>query len=97
MYTTGRDGSYYQLFVQGRAAPASAKAKALSGDELGGWGPAMVAGGSMVILGFHANEFVVWSPGRGSCMSSIVVEGTAPGPSLTLGDAMAFAYLKDGV
>lgn len=84
VYSTGRDGSYYQLFVHGGRLQPVLRQKACRGMN---WiaGLRMVPDGSMVVLGFHANEFVVWSPRSHEKLHIVNCgEGTAPGPFLIL-------------
>lgn len=96
VYSTGRDGSYYQLFVQGGQIQPVLRQKTCRGMN---WvaGLRMVPDGSMVILGFHGNEFVVWSA---RCHEKLHTVSCGGGHrSWAFSDteaAMAFAYLKDG-
>ncbi|XP_004704026.1 WD repeat-containing protein 6 [Echinops telfairi] len=96
VYTTGRDGAYYQLRVQSGQLQPVLRQKSCRGMN---WlaGLRMVADGSMVILGFHANEFVVWSPRSHEKLH--VVHCGGGHRSWAFSDteaAVAFAYLKDG-
>uniref|UniRef100_A0A8C4LYQ0 tRNA (34-2'-O)-methyltransferase regulator WDR6 n=1 Tax=Equus asinus TaxID=9793 RepID=A0A8C4LYQ0_EQUAS len=96
VYTTGRDGAYYQLFVRGGQLQPVLRQKSCRGMN---WlaGLRMVADGSMVILGFHANEFVVWSPRSHEKLHIINCGGGHRSWAFSDTEAaMAFAYLKDG-
>ncbi|KAG3270419.1 tRNA (34-2'-O)-methyltransferase regulator WDR6 [Ictidomys tridecemlineatus] len=96
VYTTGRDGTYYQLFVQGGQLQPVLRQKSCRGMN---WvaGLRMVPDGSMVILGFHANEFVVWSPRSHEKLHIINCGGGHRSWAFSDTEAaMAFAYLKDG-
>lgn len=96
VYSTGRDGSYYQLFVHGGHLQPVLRQKACRGMN---WvaGLRMVPDGSMVILGFHANEFVVWSPRSHEKLHIVNCGGGHRSWAFSDTEAaMAFAYLKDG-
>ncbi|XP_049718539.1 WD repeat-containing protein 6 isoform X1 [Elephas maximus indicus] len=96
VYTTGRDGAYYQLFVRGGQLQPVLRQKSCRGMN---WlaGLRMVADGSMVILGFHANEFVVWSPRSHEKLHIISCGGGHRSWAFSDTEAaVAFAYLKDG-
>nr|XP_023403508.1 WD repeat-containing protein 6 isoform X1 [Loxodonta africana] len=92
----GRDGAYYQLFVRGGQLQPVLRQKSCRGMN---WlaGLRMVADGSMVILGFHANEFVVWSPRSHEKLHIISCGGGHRSWAFSDTEAaVAFAYLKDG-
>lgn len=96
VYSTGRDGSYFQLFVHGGRLQPVLRQKACRGMN---WiaGLRMVPDGSMVILGFHANEFVVWSPRSHEKLHIVNCGGGHRSWAFSDTEAaMAFAYLKDG-
>uniref|UniRef100_G1TX02 tRNA (34-2'-O)-methyltransferase regulator WDR6 n=1 Tax=Oryctolagus cuniculus TaxID=9986 RepID=G1TX02_RABIT len=96
VYTTGRDGAYYQLLVRGGQLQPVLRQKSCRGMN---WvaGLRMVPDGSMVILGFHANEFVVWSPRSHEKLHIVNCGGGHRSWAFSDTEAaMAFAYLKDG-
>lgn len=96
VYSTGRDGSYYQLFVHGGQLQPVLRQKCCRGMN---WvaGLLMVPDGSMVILGFHANEFVVWNPRSHEKLHIVNCGGGHRSWAFSdTESAMAFAYLKDG-
>ncbi|EHB14790.1 WD repeat-containing protein 6 [Heterocephalus glaber] len=96
VYTTGRDGAYYQLFVRGSQLQPVLRQKTCRGMN---WvaGLRVVPDGSMVILGFHANEFVVWSPRSHEKLHVVSCGGGHRSWAFSDTEAaMAFAYLKDG-
>ncbi|EDL77156.1 rCG25584 [Rattus norvegicus] len=96
VYSTGRDGSYYQLFVHGGRLQPVLRQKACRGMN---WiaGLRMAPDGSMVVLGFHANEFVVWSPRSHEKLHIVNCGGGHRSWAFSDTEAaMAFAYLKDG-
>ncbi|XP_069873826.1 tRNA (34-2'-O)-methyltransferase regulator WDR6 [Dipodomys merriami] len=96
VYTTGRDGAYYQLFVQGGKLQPVLRQKACRGMN---WvaGLRMVSDGSTVVLGFHANEFVVWSPRSHEKLHIVNCGGGHRSWAFSDTEAaMAFAFLKDG-
>uniref|UniRef100_A0A5F4VU13 tRNA (34-2'-O)-methyltransferase regulator WDR6 n=1 Tax=Callithrix jacchus TaxID=9483 RepID=A0A5F4VU13_CALJA len=96
VYTTGRDGAYYQLFVRDCQLQPVLRQKSCRGMN---WlaGLRIVPDGSMVILGFHANEFVVWSPRSHEKLHIVNCGGGHRSWAFSDTEgAMAFAYLKDG-
>lgn len=96
IYTTGRDGSYYQLFERDGQLHPVLRQKTCRGLN---WvaGLRMMADGSVVILGFHANEFVVWSPRSHEKLHIVSCGGGHRSWAFSDTEAaMAFAYLKDG-
>ncbi|XP_004615321.1 WD repeat-containing protein 6 [Sorex araneus] len=96
VYTTGRDGAYYQLFVRNGQLHPVLRQKSCRGMN---WvaGLRMMADGSTVILGFHANEFVVWSPRSHEKLHIINCGGGHRSWAFSDTEAaMAFTYLKDG-
>uniref|UniRef100_A0A2K6PQM2 tRNA (34-2'-O)-methyltransferase regulator WDR6 n=1 Tax=Rhinopithecus roxellana TaxID=61622 RepID=A0A2K6PQM2_RHIRO len=96
VYTTGRDGAYYQLFVRDGQLQPVLRQKSCRGMN---WlaGLRIVPDGSMVILGFHANEFVVWSPRSHEKLHIVNCGGGHRSWAFSDTEAaMAFAYLKDG-
>lgn len=96
VFSTGRDGGYYQLFVHGGKLQPVLRQKCCRGMN---WvaGLRMVPDGSMVILGFHANEFVVWNPRSHEKLHIVSCGGGHRSWAFSdTESAMAFAYLKDG-
>ncbi|XP_007953502.1 WD repeat-containing protein 6 [Orycteropus afer afer] len=96
VYTTGRDGAYYQLFVRGGQLQPVLRQKSCRGMN---WlaGLRVVADGSMVILGFHSNEFVVWSPRSHEKLHIVNCGGGHRSWAFSDTEAaVAFAFLKDG-
>ncbi|XP_038179355.1 WD repeat-containing protein 6 [Arvicola amphibius] len=96
VFSTGRDGSYFQLFVHGGQLHPVLRQKCCRGMN---WvaGLRMVPDGSMVILGFHANEFIVWNPRSHEKLHIVNCGGGHRSWAFSdTESAMAFAYLKDG-
>ncbi|XP_063465579.1 tRNA (34-2'-O)-methyltransferase regulator WDR6 isoform X2 [Symphalangus syndactylus] len=92
----GRDGAYYQLFVRDGQLQPVLRQKSCRGMN---WlaGLRIVPDGSMVILGFHANEFVVWNPRSHEKLHIVNCGGGHRSWAFSDTEAaMAFAYLKDG-
>ncbi|XP_020854969.1 tRNA (34-2'-O)-methyltransferase regulator WDR6 isoform X1 [Phascolarctos cinereus] len=61
VYSTGRDGSFQQLCVQGKRLQPLWKQKPCKGMD---WvaGLSFASDGNLLVLGFHSTDFVVWSP-----------------------------------
>ncbi|XP_074139331.1 tRNA (34-2'-O)-methyltransferase regulator WDR6 isoform X2 [Sminthopsis crassicaudata] len=96
IYSTGRDGSFQQLCVQGRRLRPLWKRKPCKGlDWLAGL--SFSPDGNLLVLGFHSTDFVVWSPSTHEklhvvpCGGGHRSWGYAHSP-----DTMVFAYIKAG-
>ncbi|XP_053154875.1 WD repeat-containing protein 6 isoform X2 [Hemicordylus capensis] len=96
IYSTGRDGCYRQLQVQGQQLRVLRKQKPCKGLE---WLEELRFGprGSMCVLGFHAAHFVLWSASSNEKLLSIPCGGGHRSWSLTRSlSAQTFAYVKSG-
>uniref|UniRef100_A0A8D2LKC7 tRNA (34-2'-O)-methyltransferase regulator WDR6 n=1 Tax=Varanus komodoensis TaxID=61221 RepID=A0A8D2LKC7_VARKO len=96
IYSTGRDGCYRQLQLQGRQLQVLRKQKPCKGLE---WLEELRFGptGDMWVLGFHAARFVLWSASKGETLLSVPCGGGHRSWSYACClSREAFAYLKSG-
>ncbi|XP_075794511.1 tRNA (34-2'-O)-methyltransferase regulator WDR6 isoform X2 [Pelodiscus sinensis] len=96
VYSTGRDGSYRQLRVQEQQLQELRKQKPCKGLE---WIEQLhfAPDGSLLVLGFHANHFVVWSTRSGERLHCVPCGGGHRSWSYGRWLASeAFAYVRSG-
>ncbi|XP_038041936.2 tRNA (34-2'-O)-methyltransferase regulator WDR6 [Anas platyrhynchos] len=96
IYSTGRDGCYRQLRLQGRQLEVLWKHRPCKGlqwiEEL-----RFTPGGDLLVLGFHADNFVVWSTRTGENLHCIPCGGGHRSWSYCSSpSAETFAYIKSG-
>ncbi|XP_064374631.1 tRNA (34-2'-O)-methyltransferase regulator WDR6 [Dromaius novaehollandiae] len=96
VYSTGRDGCYWQLRLQGRRLEVLRKHRPCKGlqwiEEL-----RFTPSGDLLVLGFHADSFVVWSTRTGENLHCVPCGGGHRSWSYSSGpSAEAFAYVKRG-
>ncbi|XP_077781245.1 tRNA (34-2'-O)-methyltransferase regulator WDR6 isoform X3 [Podarcis muralis] len=96
IYSTGRDSCYRQLQVQGRQLRVLRKHRPCKGLE---WLEELRFGpdGSMWVLGFHADRFVLWSASSNEMLLSVPCGGGHRSWSYAHRlQAGTFAYVKSG-
>ncbi|XP_074053996.1 tRNA (34-2'-O)-methyltransferase regulator WDR6 isoform X2 [Macrotis lagotis] len=96
VYSTGRDGSFQQLCVQGQRLQPLWKQKPCKGMD---WvaGLSFAPDGNLLILGFHSTDFVVWSPKTHEKLHKIPCGGGHRSWGYARTPAtMVFAYIKAG-
>ncbi|NWI64442.1 WDR6 protein, partial [Todus mexicanus] len=96
IYSTGRDGVYRQLRLQGRQLEVLRKHRPCKGlqwiEEL-----RFTPDRDLLVLGFHADNFVVWSSRTGENLHCIPCGGGHRSWSYCSGpEAEAFAFIKSG-
>uniref|UniRef100_A0A493T2M6 tRNA (34-2'-O)-methyltransferase regulator WDR6 n=1 Tax=Anas platyrhynchos platyrhynchos TaxID=8840 RepID=A0A493T2M6_ANAPP len=96
IYSTGRDGCYRQLRLQGRQLEVLWKHRPCKGlqwiEEL-----RFTPGGDLLVLGFHADNFVVWSTRTGENLHCIPCGGGHRSWSYCSSPlAETFTYIKSG-
>ncbi|KAM9098590.1 WD repeat-containing protein 6 [Sarcophilus harrisii] len=96
IYSTGRDGSFQQLCVQGRRLRPLWKRKPCKGlDWLAGL--SFTPDGNLLVLGFHSTDFVVWSPSTHEKLHVVPCGGGHRSWGYAHSPAtMVFAYIKAG-
>ncbi|XP_072507654.1 tRNA (34-2'-O)-methyltransferase regulator WDR6 isoform X2 [Notamacropus eugenii] len=96
VYSTGRDGSFQQLCVQGQRLQPLWKQKPCKGMD---WvaGLSFAPGGNLLVLGFHSTDFVVWSPRTHEKLHIVPCGGGHRSWGYVQTPAtMVFAYIKAG-
>ncbi|XP_036593525.1 WD repeat-containing protein 6 [Trichosurus vulpecula] len=96
VYSTGRDGSFQQLRVQGQRLQPLWKQKPCKGMD---WvaGLNFAPDGSLLVLGFHSTDFVVWSPRTHEKLHIVPCGGGHRSWGYARTPAtMVFAYIKAG-
>lgn len=96
IYSTGRDGCYRQLRLQGQQLEVLRKHRPCKGlqwiEEL-----RFAPDGDLLVLGFHADNFVVWSSGTGEKLHCIPCGGGHRSWSYCSSpETEAFAFIKCG-
>ncbi|NWH68692.1 WDR6 protein, partial [Geococcyx californianus] len=96
IYSTGRDGVYRQLRVQGQQLEVLRKHRPCKGlqwiEEL-----RFTPDGDLLVLGFHADNFVVWSSRTGENLHCVPCGGGHRSWSYcSSSSAEAFAFVKCG-
>ncbi|KFW68703.1 WD repeat-containing protein 6, partial [Pygoscelis adeliae] len=96
IYSTGRDGSFHQLRLQGQQLEVLRKHRPCKGlqwiEEL-----RFTPDGDLLVLGFHADNFVVWSSRTGENLHCIPCGGGHRSWSYcSNASAEAFAFVKCG-
>ncbi|NXK25259.1 WDR6 protein, partial [Arenaria interpres] len=96
IYSTGRDGVYRQLRLQGQQLEVLQKHRPCKGlqwiEEL-----RFTSSGDLLVLGFHADNFVVWSSRTGGNLHSVPCGGGHRSWSYwSSPSAEAFAFIKSG-
>uniref|UniRef100_A0A8B9QD35 tRNA (34-2'-O)-methyltransferase regulator WDR6 n=1 Tax=Apteryx owenii TaxID=8824 RepID=A0A8B9QD35_APTOW len=96
VYSTGRDGCYRQLRLQARQLEVLRKQRPCKGlqwiEEL-----RFTPSGDLLVLGFHADSFVVWSTRTGENLHCVPCGGGHRSWSYSSSSsAEAFAYIKQG-
>ncbi|XP_067159501.1 tRNA (34-2'-O)-methyltransferase regulator WDR6 [Apteryx mantelli] len=96
VYSTGRDGCYRQLRLQARQLEVLRKHRPCKGlqwiEEL-----RFTPSGDLLVLGFHADSFVVWSTRTGENLHCVPCGGGHRSWSYSSSpSAEAFAYIKQG-
>ncbi|XP_009078159.1 PREDICTED: WD repeat-containing protein 6 [Acanthisitta chloris] len=96
IYSTGRDGVYRQLHLQGQQLEVLRKDRPCKGlqwiEEL-----CFTPGGDLLVLGFHADSFVVWSSRTGGNLHCIPCGGGHRSWSYCSSpSADVFAFIKSG-
>ncbi|KAM6386983.1 LOW QUALITY PROTEIN: tRNA (34-2'-O)-methyltransferase regulator WDR6 [Pluvialis apricaria] len=96
IYSTGRDGVYRQLRLQGQRLEVLRKHRPCKGlqwiEEL-----RFTPGGDLLVLGFHADNFVVWSSRTGENLHRIPCGGGHRSWSYwSSPSAESFAFIKSG-
>ncbi|KAM6059294.1 LOW QUALITY PROTEIN: tRNA (34-2'-O)-methyltransferase regulator WDR6 [Theristicus caerulescens] len=96
IYSTGRDGCYRQLRLQGQQLEVLRKHRPCKGlqwiEEL-----RFAPDGDLLVLGFHADNFVVWSSRTGENLHCIPCGGGHRSWSYCSSpSAEAFAFVKSG-
>ncbi|NXH13597.1 WDR6 protein, partial [Bucco capensis] len=96
IYSTGRDGVYRQLHLQGQQLEVLQKHRPCKGlqwiEEL-----RFTPDGDLLVLGFHADNFVVWSSRTGENLHCIPCGGGHRSWSFCSSpSAEAFAFIKHG-
>ncbi|XP_042655815.1 WD repeat-containing protein 6 [Tyto alba] len=96
IYSTGRDGVYRQLRLQGRQLEVLRKHRPCKGlqwiEEL-----RFTPDGDLLVLGFHADNFVVWSSRNGENLHCVPCGGGHRSWSYCSSpSAEAFAFIKCG-
>ncbi|POI19855.1 hypothetical protein CIB84_016398, partial [Bambusicola thoracicus] len=96
IYSTGRDGCYRQLCLRDRQLEVLQKHRPCKGlqwiEEL-----RFTPGGDLLVLGFHADNFVVWSTRSGVNLHCVPCGGGHRSWSYySCPEADAFAYIKRG-
>lgn len=96
MYSTGRDGCYRQLQLQGRQLQVLRKQKPCKGLE---WLEELRFGpnGGVWVLGFHASDFVLWSASSNEKLLCVPCGGGHRSWSYAHSLSVeTFAYVKSG-
>lgn len=96
IYSTGRDGCYRQLCLRDQQLEVLQKHRPCKGlqwiEEL-----RFMPGGDLLVLGFHADDFVVWSTRSGVNLHCVPCGGGHRSWSYySSPEADAFAYVKRG-
>ncbi|NWI12188.1 WDR6 protein, partial [Crypturellus soui] len=96
IYSTGRDGCYWQLRVRAGQLEVLRKRRPCKGlqwlEEL-----RFPPGGDLLVLGFHGDSFVVWSSRDGENLHHVPCGGGHRSWSYSSDpSAEAFAYIKQG-
>ncbi|XP_062441881.1 tRNA (34-2'-O)-methyltransferase regulator WDR6 [Rhea pennata] len=96
VYSTGRDGCYRQLRLRARRLEVLRKHRPCKGlqwiEEL-----RFTPSGDVLVLGFHADNFVVWSTRTGENLHCVPCGGGHRSWSYSSSpSAEAFAYIKQG-
>jgi len=96
IYSTGRDGCYRQLCLRDQQLEVLQKHRPCKGlqwiEEL-----RFTPGGDLLVLGFHADDFVVWSTRSGVNLHCVPCGGGHRSWSYySSPEADAFAYVKRG-
>ncbi|NWX16314.1 WDR6 protein, partial [Aegotheles bennettii] len=96
VYSTGRDGVYRQLRVQGQQLEVLRKHRPCKGlqwiEEL-----RFTPDGDLLVLGFHADNFVVWSTRTGENLHCVPCGGGHRSWSYCSSpEAEAFTFIKSG-
>ncbi|XP_009468230.1 PREDICTED: WD repeat-containing protein 6, partial [Nipponia nippon] len=96
IYSTGRDGCYRQLRLQGQQLEVLRKHRPCKGlqwiEEL-----RFAPDGDLLVLGFHADNFVVWSSRTGENLHCVPCGGGHRSWSYCSSpSAEAFAFIKSG-
>ncbi|XP_043835853.1 WD repeat-containing protein 6 [Dromiciops gliroides] len=96
VYSTGRDGSFQQLRVQGRRLQPLWKQRPCKGMD---WvaGLSFAPDGNLLVLGFHSTDFLVWSPRTHEKLHIVPCGGGHRSWGYAQTPAtMVFAYIKAG-